>query len=355
MISLNRGEWSELYSVLFLLVKPKLNIVNSNLEPIEEAKNLFVLKEIISKSKISLNYKLVNDTVLIYIDDQQYNKMNIEEVEANRKKLIDAIRNYDEQKGAFTIPSLNEFIKSFSNNNNFKTGSCIKDDIELVLIDSRQSKDVSLTYSIKSSLGSPATILNSSNNTNFKYRVENISEKQIPIINSIKTRTKLLDRINKIDELGGKIKFDSIPSPTFEYNLKMVDSNMPEYLANALLFSYQKNDKDLKNVFINSNNFSDEKMAIKKLGDLISAISFGFFPGEKWDGKNTVTGGLLIVNENGDVCVIDLVYYKEEVINFLINESKLDSPSSTRYHMLELEEVKGEIFFTLNLQIRYKK
>ncbi len=185
--------------------------------------------------------------------------------------------------------------------------------------------------------------------------MENISEKQIPIINSIKTRTKLLDRINKIDELGGKIKFDSIPSPTFEYNLKMVDSNMPEYLANALLFSYQKNDKDLKNVFINSNNFSDEKMAINKLGDLISAISFGFFPGEKWDGKNTVTGGLLIVNENGDVCVIDLVYYKEEVINFLINESKLDSPSSTRYHMLELEEVKGEIFFTLNLQIRYKK
>ena len=135
----------------------------------------------------------------------------------------------------------------------------------------------------------------------------------------------------------------------------MVDANMPKYLGNALSYSYKMNNKDLKTVFIKSNEFDDEIMAIKKLGDLVNAISFGFFPGKKWDGKNSVTGGLMIVKDDGNVCVIDLMYYKDEVQNYLIKESKLDSPSSTRYHMLELsEEDNGNIYFTLNLQIRYK-
>jgi hypothetical protein len=63
---------------------------------------------------------------------------------------------------------------------------------------------------------------------------------------------------------------------------------------------------------------------------------------------------LWIVKENGEVCIIDLVYYKEEVQKYLISESKLDSPSSKRYKMLDLFEENGNIFFTLNLQIRYK-
>lgn len=355
MISLNRGEWSELYGVLFLLVKPNLAIVNSELKPIEEAKNLFLLKKIISNSKVSLSYELVNDTVMIFIDGKQMNSMTIEEINNNRKVLIEEITKANGNNGAFTIPSISEFLEGFSKNNVFKTGSQVKDDVELVVLDSRKEKITKLSYSIKSSLGSPATILNSSSNTNFKYKVDNLKASQIHLINEINTTKKLLDRINKISELGGVISFDSIPSESFRYNLEMVDSNMPQYLGNALLYSYQKNNKDLKTIFINSNNFSDKTMALKKLGDLINAISFGFFPGHKWDGINTVTGGLLIIKENGEVCVIDLVYYKEEVQKYLINESKLDSPSSTRYKMLDLFEENNNIYFTLNLQIRYKK
>ena len=70
--------------------------------------------------------------------------------------------------------------------------------------------------------------------------------------------------------------------------------------------------------------------------------------------KNTVTGGLLIVQTNGDVVTLDLIYHKDEVNNYLLNNTKLDSPSSSRYHMLELEEKNGKVYFTLNLQVRYK-
>lgn len=355
MISLNRGEWSELYSILFLLVEPNLKVVDSNLNPVIEAEELFVLKEIISNSKVRLRYELIDNIIMIFIDDDVFNEMSIEEIRINRNILLDKIKSAKNKTGAFTIPSLDDFLKKFSNQNNFKTGSNKKNDIELVLLDKKKNIETNLTYSIKSSLGNPATILNSSSNTNFRYKVENLDTAQVNLINKIDTRTKLIDRIKKISELGGKIIYDSIPSKIFEYNLKMVDANMPKYLGNALLYSYKMNNKDLKTVFIKSNEFDDEIMAIKKLGDLVNAISFGFFPGKKWDGKNSVTGGLMIVKDDGNVCVIDLMYYKDEVQNYLIKESKLDSPSSTRYHMLELsEEDNGNIYFTLNLQIRYK-
>lgn len=355
MISLNRGEWSELYGILFLLVRPIVDIVDSDLNTIDSTEGLFVIKEIISSSKVSLRYELINDTVLIYIDKEEYNRMSIDEIDKARKLLIDQILNVKSKKGAFTVPTLNDFLVDFSNNNVFKTGSGVKEDIELILFDSKKSSQIELTYSMKSSLGSPATILNASNNTNFKYKIDNLNDSDIEVINSIETRTKLLDRINMIESLGGIIHFDSVPSDTFEYNLKMVDTNMPKYLGNALLYSYQKNNKDLKEIFIEANQFHDENMAIKKLGDLIAAISFGFFPGTKWDGNKTVTGGLIIVKDNGDVCVLDLIYFENEVRKYLVNECKLDSPSSKRYHMLELIKENNETYFTLNLQIRYKK
>ncbi len=93
---------------------------------------------------------------------------------------------------------------------------------------------------------------------------------------------------------------------------------------------------------------------MKKLGDLLVGISFGFFPSVKWDGNNEINGGLLLVKKDGSIVMLDLVYYKTYVIQYLLNETKLDSPSSSRYKMLELYNKNGKIYFTLNIQIRYK-
>lgn len=57
----------------------------------------------------------------------------------------------------------------------------------------------------------------------------------------------------------------------------MIDSNMSLYLGNALLYSYFSNEKNLETAFIKANNFVDKNFAIKKLGDLLEGISFGFF------------------------------------------------------------------------------
>lgn len=86
------------------------------------------------------------------------------------------------------------------------------------------------------------------------------------------------------------------------------------------------------------------------------AVSFGMFPSIKWEGYNLVDGGILLVSKDKNVYLLDLIYHQKEVKKFLLNYSRLDTPSSTRYNMLDLKINKnGEVYFTLNLQIRYKK
>ncbi|MCQ2751661.1 MAG: HpaII family restriction endonuclease, partial [Coriobacteriales bacterium] len=224
--------------------------------------------------------------------------------------------------------------------------------LELNLI---KKDNFDLTYSIKSMLGRPATILNSSKHTNFIYEVKNSDIKKMKAVNSINTRTKLLDRINKIKELKGDIVFCRTASDTLDYNLKLIDTKMPFYIANTLVYSYEFNNKNLKDIFRLANKFEDKKFADKKLRDFIAGAMFGFFPSIKGDGDYSVDGGILIVLDNGQVVTIDMVYYLKEVRKFLIENAKLDSPSSSRYHMLEIIKKGQKYYFSLNLQVRFKR
>lgn len=355
MFSFNRGEWSELYGILFLLVHPKLELVDSNLDVINQ--EIFEIKKIILNSNVLLEYEIDEQkNIIIYANANEYAKYTTDELDKERIVLLNKIQNHVEKTGAFEIPDLEDFVNSITMMSSFKAISNSKADIDTIAFDNNKCKNVNLSYSIKSSLGSPATILNSSKHTDFKYKIKNLPAGLANDINSINTNTKLLDRINFIKSYPNvEINFDSVVSETFDYNLKMIDSKMPEYLGNALLYSYTNNNKDLKTIFRLANPFLSEKMADKKLGDFLNAISFGFIPSKQWDGINSVNGGLIIVKENGNVVVLDLIYFMNEVNEYMINESKLDTPSTTRYHMLEVTEDEDGYSFTLNLQVRYKR
>lgn len=355
MISFNRGEWSEIYGVLFLLVKPKLKIVDSNLNEVNDT--IFFLKKIFLDLAIKLEYVIdvYTSTIIIFANSEEVKTYSQSTIDIERIKLLKKIKEQASSGGAFTIPSLDSFIQNITCNDIFKSKSNSKSDIATLVLDNIKSQEVNLNYSIKSLLGSPATILNASSKTNFRYKIENFSDQMMNEVNIIDTRTKLLDRIKKIKSYPNvKISFDKVVSDTFEQNLKMVDTRLPEFLGNALLYSYEHDNKNLKEIFGLANPILNSKLVNKKLGDFLNGISFGFVPGKKWNGLNSVNGGLIVVKEDGDVVVLDLVYYSSFVNDYLIQQSKLDSPSSSRYHMLEIKKEKGNYYFDLNLQVRYK-
>lgn len=354
-MAMNRGEWSEFYAILSLLENPCMNIVDENFDDITN--DLYKVKQLtLQERETIIDYVLHNNLdVSVYFNDEIVEEIDKLEIRDNKEMLFNIIRNAVAGDGAFEIDNVQELLDKMTPTGILKSKSLSKEDLSAIVMDRRVGNDLLLKYSIKSSLGSPATILNASNQTNFIYEVKGLNINDIEVINSINTRTKLIDRINMIKTLGGVINFSQIECDSFDYNLRLIDSNMPEYLGDVLLNSYEYENKNLKDLFLRNSHFSDVNFALKKLGDFLEAISFGFIPSKKWDGNNNVNGGLIIVKRDGKVVILDLIYFRQHVVNYLIEETKLDSPSSSRYHMLELYVENGKIYFKLNLQIRYKR
>ena len=93
----------------------------------------------------------------------------------------------------------------------------------------------------------------------------------------------------------------------------------------------------------------------KKIGDFLLAVTLGMMPGVIWNGEYDVTGGIILVENDGKILVLDAIYYKEYLVKYLIKNTKLESPSSSRYKMFDIYPDKGENYFNLNLQIRFIK
>jgi len=122
-----------------------------------------------------------------------------------------------------------------------------------------------------------------------------------------------------------------------------------------LILSYQENEKDINKLLsLIINDSTSELYYKKKIGDFANAVTFGMRASETWNGINEVNGGILLVTRSGEVYLLDLIYFKNVVDKYLIENIKLDSPSSTRYKMFEIYKENNKYYFKLNLQVRFK-
>ena len=238
----------------------------------------------------------------------------------------------------------------------------MKNDLSLKIIEPNYQVPKKLSYSIKSKLGGLSTLLNASNHTNFKYQITGLDSSEIQKINNIKTRTKLQDRYHYIINRGGQFQFVRVVSEQFTHNLRMIDSDIEKILGQILLLSYELGTKDLSILIqrITELNPCDVKQQTElfytdRLNKILKAITLGMQPSTLYEPSNNIDGGILIVDKDGSIKILDSIYYPNELQDYLFQNIKLDSPSSTRYKMLELYEENNQIFCTLNLQLRFKK
>jgi len=92
-----------------------------------------------------------------------------------------------------------------------------------------------LGFSIKSMLGKNSTLFNAGNTTNFIYELKTDQKIDVIQINSIDEQPKILNRLKAL-----KIRptFSHIQSSTLELNLRLIDSDLPEILAEMLVLKY---------------------------------------------------------------------------------------------------------------------
>ena len=91
----------------------------------------------------------------------------------------------------------------------------------------------------------------------------------------------------------------------------------------------------------------------RRVKDLISSIALGMTASNIWEGTLQITGGYIVVRSDGDV-VCYHIYNRNEFEDYLLENTKFDTPSTTKFDFGKIEtDLSGNKFFKLNLQIRF--
>ena len=90
-----------------------------------------------------------------------------------------------------------------------------------------------------------------------------------------------------------------------------------------------------------------------KIKRFLTDVALGMTPSKVWNGIYDATGGYLIVKETGEVLCYH-IYNRNQFEDYLFQNTKLETASSTRHEFGKVYEESGKQYFKLNLQIRFK-
>lgn len=357
MITGNKGDWSEIYTLFKLLGDKQLFSGDADLNKVEEL--FFPIIKIIRKESNGIYEYALNGDLVIISGNSEELRIPIQTFAEQAAHLLAKIRG---AKGSFSIPEVESFMTSI-NCKTLKAIATAKTDILIIIHDLKINQAVELGFSIKSELGNDATILNAGDTTNFIYQINQFqpSLEEINTINNINTKSKIKDRVSAIKNKGGYLQFIAPNKAVFKNNLILIDSLLPNILAEIVLAFYSSTlttVKDLTETINQANPLNYDKQFAHnfyeyKIKRLLTDVALGMMPSKVWDGIYDATGGTLIVKENGDILCYH-IYQRNQFEDYLFANTKLETPSSTRHKFGIIYEEDGLFFFKLNLQIRFK-
>lgn len=359
MLTGNKGEWSEIYTLLKIISDKKLFAGDSGLKKIESL--IFpIIKILRDESNGTFEYAIESGLVFIKGEHEEF-RIPISQFQEKAVFLLSKLK--ETTSATFSIPEIEIFINSF-NCTSLKAKSSVKSDIRIVIHDQRTGTTPELGFSIKSQLGGASTLLNAGKTTNFIYEIENVvlSEAQSQEINDVDSRSKIKDRIEKIKELSGTLSFRKTESSIFGNNLTLIDSALPKIISEIVyLFFTSGHSKtvDLVNEVSRLNPLgfnleTNHPFYSYKIKRFLTDIALGMMPSKVWTGELDATGGYLIVKEDGEVLCYH-IYNRNEFEDYLLNNTKLETASSSRHDFGTVYRENSKQFFKLNLQIRFLK
>jgi len=360
MFTGNKGEWSEIYVFLKLLADGKLNAANANLEVLKSIyypiikifreETYYGKKEYCLNGNIKIIDSLTNQ-ILLEIKQKEFINKSI----LLLKKILEA------RGRSFTVAEIEDFLTKIKISS-LTAKKTDKSDIRLVVHDLRTGLNPTLGFSIKSMLGKNSTLFNPGNTTNFIYIIDNehLTNEQINQINQINSKPVISSRIKRIRQLGADLKYFDIESESLKLNLQLIDSRLPEIIGYLLIYNYElsihKSVDLLKKINLNNpieyNQSYNHPFYEYKLKSFLTDSALGMTPSSIWNGKYDATGGLIIVKQNGEL-VCYHIYNRNEFQEYLLNNTRFEQASITRYNFGKIYEEKGIYLIKLNLQVRF--
>lgn len=359
MVKGNKGEWSEFYAFLKILTDGKMFTADKDLQILKD--NFYIVLKIIREESGEIkSYDISKNDGKILITDKDGKKIDVVDVKNVKTRVASIFEEMKKNKSTtFRILLADEAMKEL-HCSQIKASSGRKADLVVVLHDKKSPVFPELGFSVKSMLGSPSTLLNASGATNFIYRI--VEDKKDEELTSLNGASTVRDKTKYIYGTGDKLEFVEMDSEGFRKNLRKIDSNFPEIIAEILKHYYNGKGPKISDLvdYISEDKKLCEKLDLNKsdfvfkVKRFLSDIALGMTPKKEWDGHAKAHGGYIIVKENGEVVCYHL-YNRDQFEEYLFNNTKLDTPSTTRHKFGKFYKEKGEKRIKYNLQIRFLK
>ena len=355
MLKGNKGEWSEIYTLLKLLSEGNLFSGDADLNKIQDL--IYPIIKVL-KTETENNYEYIfNKNIVIVSGNNEEVEIPVKQFREQAEILLENIKS--SQDGTFYVPEIEEFLTQIKCKT-LKAKSSVKTDIKIIIHDSKTSTQPKLGFSIKSQLGSPSTLLNASKATNFIFNLsKKLNKVQIIEINSTKNFT---DKFQRLEELGVELIFVRTENSIFGNNLILIDSYLPKIAAYLMRLFFSSKISTISELSkelraLNPVNYDlsfHHNFYEYKLKHLLTDIALGLMPAKVWTGEYDATGGYLIVKEDGNVLAYHL-YNRNEFENYLFHNTKLETASTKKHDFGYIYQEEDKQKMKLNLQIRFKK
>lgn len=352
----NKGEWSEFYAFIKILTDGKVFTADKDLNILENHFHI-VLKIIRQEAMRKIEYDISKNDGRVVVTDgnAEIEIIDLDKIKGSVANVFDQIKN---SKGTTFEVASSTSLMSDLHCTQMRASSGKKADLTIVLHDKKSPEFPELGFSIKSMLGSPATLLNASGATNFLYRIATADNMPMQGSDSMSVR----DATKLTYGVGAQLEFIGMDSDMFRRNLRKIDSIFPEIVAQMLRHYYMGEATTIKDltdkiandsVFMQRIDFTKE-MLVMNIRRFLSSIALGMMPSKDWDGYTEAHGGYIIVKEDGDIVCYHL-YNRDKFEDYLFHNTKFDTPSTTRHKFGRIFEENNEQWLKLNLQIRFLK
>lgn len=177
---------------------------------------------------------------------------------------------------------------------------------------------------------------------------------------AIRSSSTIVDRTKKVLALCEAAPIPSIPSKTFDRNLRRCFWRSIEALGYCVLYGQTVRGKrlpDILNALLEANpagwdddELSDYEFGIRKY---LWAVVFGMTPGTPWHGPDSVDG-YLIATKNEEVLAYQ-VSRQSDFENYLLKHASVDTPDASRYELMgEVRQEGGRWYYYLQCAIKFQ-
>lgn len=371
-MTLNKGEWAELYTMLKLLGEGKMytadRLLRKNLDNyldvmkvIREEIETNVLEYVIDRDQgtVSVIEKATGRVLAVATMDEFNRTADLLFADMQTKSgpsIVAPEKVCDFAKIIFVgkpkAPAVRALSQQFGG----------KNDIIIEVRDSQTSIVSVMGFSIKSRFAAAPTLFNAGSSSQFLFKISNCTDDRMAVFNAISDGNKRGWSTCKryLKEYAMDLEYVSTSKPVYTDNMVLIRDTMPQIMAWCVKDRLVDSDsaygvKETTERLIAANPLhvgNPQALYEKVIKDFLMASFTGMTAGRSWDGREQVNGGYIVVMEDGDV----LCYHssdRESFRDYLYRNTHFEYVGTGKYNWGYIIKRDQDYYLPLNMSIRF--